>query len=361
MSVKLFRELVRQVKYIVNQECGIMDENGIILACSNESRVGTSERNIQQILDSDEQLIVLNGRGYQKVNINNRYEYIVFLDSDNEESLKYLSLIALNVKNMGVYYDEKFDRSNFIRNILLNNILPGDITLRAKELRVTSNAYRVVFLVKTKGIKDAHPYEVILSLFPNRMKDFIVVIDDESSVLVKELKSEDDLKEVERIAKIIIDTLNTELMVRAMVGIGTIVSNIREIGRSYKEAQTALLVGGIFENEKTIINYNNLGIGRLIYQLPTTLCKLFLNEVFKDNSLDMLDSEIIHTIQKFFENNLNVSETSRQLYVHRNTLVYRLDKIQKLTGLDLRKFDDALIFKFSMMVKKYLDKVDKML
>ncbi|HHY24896.1 MAG TPA: PucR family transcriptional regulator [Clostridiaceae bacterium] len=361
MSVKLFRELVRQVEYIVNQECGIIDENGIILACSNESNVGKSDRNIQKIADSDEQLIIIDGKGYQKVNINNRYEYIVYLDSDNQESLKYLSLIALNVKNMGVYYDEKFDRSNFIRNIILNNILPGDITLRAKELRVASNAYRVVFLIKTEGIKDAHPYEVILSLFPNRTKDFIVVIDDESSVLVKELKSESDIREIERISKIIIDTLNTELMVRAMVGIGTIVNNIRDIGRSYKEAQTALLVGGIFENEKTIINYNNLGIGRLIYQLPTTLCKLFLNEVFKDNSLDLLDSEIFHTIQKFFENNLNVSETSRQLYVHRNTLVYRLDKIQKLTGLDLRKFDDALIFKFSMMVKKYLDKVDKIL
>jgi len=357
LSVKLFRELVRQVEYIVNQECGIMDENGLILACSNESKVGKSDHNIQQITDSDEQLIILDGKGYQKVNINNRYEYIVFLDSDNEESLRYLSLIALNVKNMGVYYDEKFDRSNFTRNIILNNILPGDITLRAKELRVASNAYRVVFLVKTEGVKDAHPYEVILSLFPNRTKDFIIVIDDESTVLVKELKSENDIREVERIAKIIINTLNTELMVRAMVGIGTIVSNIRDIGRSYKEAQTALLVGGIFENEKTIINYNNLGIGRLIYQLPTTLCKLFLKEVFKNNSLELLDGEMFHTIQKFFENDLNVSETSRQLYVHRNTLVYRLDKIQKLTGLDLRKFDDALIFKFSIMVKKYLDKV----
>jgi carbohydrate diacid regulator len=367
LSLKLFRELVRQVDHVVDQEFGIIDENGIILACSNEKKLGRLDDNIQRISDSYDNLVIIGNKCYQKVNINNRYEYIVYLksdgldDTDNEKSLKYLSLIALNVKNMGIYYDEKFDRSNFIKNIILNNILPGDIVLRAKELHVASNVYRVAFLIKTQGIKDAHPYEVILSLFPNRTKDFIIVIDDESTVLVKELRPENETKEIEKIAKIIIDTLNTELMVRAVIGVGTSVNNIRDIGRSYKEAQTALLVGGIFENEKKIINYKNLGIGRLIYQLPPTLCKLFLEEVFKDSSLDLLDSEIFHTIQKFFENNLNVSETSRQLYVHRNTLVYRLDKIQKLTGLDLRKFDDALIFKFSMMVKKYLDKIDKIL
>lgn len=361
LSVKMFRNLVQQVKQMINAECGIMDENGLILACTDENKTGHTVNNLQQVLESDKQLVRLNGKTYQKVNINNRYEYIVYLDSDSEESARYLALIALNVKNMGIYYDEKFDRSNFIRNIMLNNILPGDITLRAKELHVANNAYRVVFLIKTEGNKEAHPYEILLSLFPNRIKDFVIVIDEENVVLVKELKSETDEKEIEKIANIIIDTLNTELMIKATIGVGSVVSNIREIGRSYKEAQTALLVGGIFENEKTIIYYNNLGIGRLIYQLPTTLCKLFLNEVFKNNSRDMLDGETFHTIQKFFENNLNVSETSRQLYVHRNTLVYRLDKIQKLTGLDLRKFDDALIFKVSMMVKKYLEKVEKMM
>jgi len=359
LSVKLLKDMLNQVNNIIDIECGIMDENGLILACSNEERLGRIDDNIAKVMEIDEQVQIINGISYQRVNANNRYEYVVFLHSHNEESLKYLSLIALNVKNISLYYDDKFDRSNFIKNIMLNNILPGDITIRAKELHVANNINRVALLIRTEGVKDAHPYEVILSLFPNRSKDYIVVLDEESIVLVKELKSEQANKEIERIAKTIIGTLNTELMVKAMVGIGTVVKNIRDIGRSYKEAQTALLVGGIFENEKSIVYYNNLGIGRLIYQLPTTLCKLFLNEVFRDNSLELLDTETIHTIQKFFENNLNVSETSRQLYVHRNTLVYRLDKIQKMTGLDLRMFDDALIFKFSMMVKRYLDKVEK--
>ena len=145
-------------------------------------------------------------------------------------------------------------------------------------------------------------------------------------------------------------------MVKASIGIGTIVDSTIDLERSYKEAKMALLVGGIFENDRPIVNYNNLGIGRLIYQIPVEFCKLFLNEVFRTGSFEMLDTETMLTIQKFFENNLNVSETSRQLYVHRNTLVYRLDKIEKITGLDLRRFDDAIIFKVAMLVKRYLDK-----
>lgn len=343
-------------------ECGVTDENGVILACTDESKVGHIDDCVADLPDNDISIHIINNVAYQRIVVNSRYEYVVFICSDKNESLKYLSLIALNVKNISLYYDDKFDKSNFIKNVMMNNILPGDITLRAKELHVSNNVSRVVFLIRTDANKDISPYEVILSIFPNRNKDFVVIIDEENIALVKELRAEGEdkaAKEIERIAKTIVDTLNGELMVKAIVGIGTIVNTIRDIARSYKEAQTALLVGSIFENEKSLIYYNNLGIGRLIYQLPTTLCKLFLNEVFKDNSLERLDTETIHTINKFFENSLNVSETARQLYVHRNTLVYRLDKIQKMTGLDLRMFDDALIFKFSMMVKKYLDKMQK--
>ncbi|HHV96966.1 MAG TPA: PucR family transcriptional regulator [Clostridiaceae bacterium] len=363
MSIKLLKEMLYQVNKIIDIECGVADENGIILACTNESRIGQVDENVVNLPDNNNNSIhVINGIAYQRVVVNSRYEYIVFICSDTDESLKYLSLVALNVRNISSYYDDKFDKSNFIKNVMMNNILPGDIALRAKELHVSNNAKRIVFLIRTEKVNDTSHYEIILSIFPNRNKDFVIVIDEENIALVKELKAEDEeklAKEIESIARTIVDTLNAELMVKAIVGIGTIVDNIRDIARSYKEAQTALLVGGIFENEKSLVYYNNLGIGRLIYQLPTTLCKLFLKEVFKDNSLERLDSETIHTINKFFENNLNVSETARQLYVHRNTLVYRLDKIQKMTGLDLRMFDDALIFKFSMMVKKYLEKMEK--
>jgi carbohydrate diacid regulator len=198
-------------------------------------------------------------------------------------------------------------------------------------------------------------YDTIQNLFPGKTKDFVFVIDDHNIVLIKEVKSVDETEEVEKIAKTIVDTIHTEALMKLYVGIGSVVGNIRQLAKSYKEAQVALEVGKVFDTENYIINYDNLGIGRLIYQLPTTLCELFLAEVFKKESIDALDEETIITIKKFFENNLNVSETSRKLFVHRNTLVYRLDKIQKLTGLDLRIFDHAIVFKVAMMVKKYLD------
>ena len=234
------------------------------------------------------------------------------------------------------------------------------ISRSGEEPHIPINTCRVVFLIKTAESKDIHPHEVVSGLFPKKQKDYVIALDEETLVLIKELKDADDHEDIDRTAKAIIDTLNTELMVKAQIGIGSVVDNIRDIGRSFKEAQTALQIGSIFDSDKAIIDYNNLGIGRLIYQLPTTMCRLFLKEVFKKGSLESLDQETLLTIQKFFENNLNVSETSRQLYVHRNTLVYRLDKIQKTTGLDLRKFDDAITFKVSLLVKKYLDKAESM-
>lgn len=359
--MKLFQSLIYQIKDTIDYEFGITDEAGLILACSDDKAVGTQDPMVLEVLEDKEPSVVINGITYLKIFIKGKLEFVTYIKTDREEGLKYLTLISVNIVNIKQYHEDKFDKNNFIKNVILDNILPSDISVRSKELHIAYNSFRVVFLIKTEKEKEAMVTEILLSLFPNRAKDFVIGLDEENTVLVKELKGDDDLKEIDRTAKIIIDTLNTELMIKAYIGIGTIVDRLRDLGRSFKEAQTALTVGGIFENDKHIINYNNLGIGRLIYQLPTTLCKLFLKEVFDEGSLESLDAETLLTIQKFFENNLNVSETSRQLYVHRNTLVYRLDKIQKITGLDLRKFDDAIIFKVSMLVKKYLDKGESLI
>lgn len=359
--MKLFQSLVNQVREVINDEFGIMDETGLILASSNERAVGQSNSLVPKVLQLKDQFVVMEGISFLKVYIKSKLEFIAYINSEDENCYRDLSLIAINIANIKEYHDEKFDKNSFIKNIIQDNVLPGDIQFRAKELHVTYNAYRVAFLIKTENAREIYTYDIIQGLFPNRAKDFIITIDDENTVLIKDLKTNDDYKEIQKTARIIIDTLSTELMVKAFVGIGTVVDNLKDVARSYKEAQIALLVGGIFENDKHVLNYNNLGIGRLIYQLPTTVCKLFLKEVFRDGSFESLDAETLITIQKFFENNLNVSETSRQLYVHRNTLVYRLDKIEKITGLDLRKFDDAIIFKVAMLVKKYLDKGERML
>ncbi len=360
MSLKLFKSFVNQINDIIDACFGIMDEEGTILACSNGDREGDVDSDAAEMVqESSQDIVISRGVCYGKVVIRNKLQFIAFMESESERDQSMMKLITMNIRNMKVYYDEKYDKANLIKNIIMDNILPGDIALRAKELHLEYNADRIVLQVKTEKNKDVYPPEIIQNLFPDKGRDFVVVLDDENTVLVRQLRSNNKKQEIDRTAKSIVDTLNTELMVKAYVSIGTVAPNIKEIGRSYKEAQTAMLVGGIFESDKSIVNYNNLGLGRLIYQLPTTLCRIFLKEVFTKGSLENLDSETILTIQKFFENNLNVSETARQLYVHRNTLVYRLDKIKKITGLDLREFDDAIIFKVSMLVKRYLDKNDQ--
>ena len=251
-------------------------------------------------------------------------------------------------------HDEKFDRSNFVKNVILDNILPGDIYIKSRELHFNNDASRVVFLIRTTQETEISVFDIIQNFFPDKSKDFVINVNESDIALVKEVRPNVDIKDLEKLARSINDTLLSEFYFNAIIGIGTCVTGIKELAHSFKEAQVALEVGKVFDTEKTIISYENLGIARLIYQLPTTLCDMFLKEVFKRGSIESLDQETLFTIQKFFENNLNVSETSRKLFVHRNTLVYRLEKIKKLTGLDLREFDDAIVFKVALMVNKYL-------
>ena len=236
----------------------------------------------------------------------------------------------------------------------MDNILAGDIYIRAKELHFTTDAPRAVFLVRQVGNSDVATVDVLSGMFADKQQDFVLSINETDIAVIRQLSEPAEPEELEKMARSMEEVLKNELYIKTVIGIGTVAEHLRELSDAYKEAQTAIDVGKVFDTEKSIINYENLGIGRLIYQLPTTLCEIFLSEVFKKNSIDSLDQETLFTINKFFENNLNVSETSRKLFVHRNTLVYRLEKIKKLTGLDLREFDDAITFKVALMVKKYL-------
>lgn len=356
MPSRLFQNIISQLKDVIHAAIGILDASGNIVACSEEHiHLKVNEELIEEFENKD--VVVKDGFTFRAFKVRNKVEYIVFIQGEDEVALTYSGIMMISISNLKQLYDEKYDKTNFIKNVIFDNILPGDIGLKAKDLHLALEVNRVVFLIrihKHTGLNLLHVYDTVKSLFPERNKDFVINIDDDNIALVKELKGNTDSESLEKLAKTIVDTISTEVMTKVTIGIGTIAPNIRELARSYKEAQVALEVGKVFDTEKSIISYNNLGIGRLIYQLPTTLCELFLSEVFKKDSIDALDDETIFTIQKFFENNLNVSETARQLYVHRNTLVYRLDKIQKITGLDLRTFDDAIIFKVAMMVKKYL-------
>ena len=288
------------------------------------------------------------------VGSSNFFEYAVFCSGDDENAKAFCSVAYIALNDAKVFYEEKHDRGTFVKNIIMHNFLPGDIYIRAKELHFATDAPRAVFLIRQVGRSDVATVDILSGMFPDKMQDFVLSINETDIAVVKQITVNTPSEELEKIAVNIENTLKNELRIKTSIGIGTISEHLRELADSYKEAQTAIEVGKVFDTEKSIMRYENLGIGRLIYQLPTTLCEIFLSEIFKKSSIDCLDQETLFTINKFFENNLNVSETSRKLFVHRNTLVYRLEKIKKLTGLDLRQFDHAIVFKVALMVRKYL-------
>ena len=351
MSNRLFQGVIHQMKDAIDKTFGVIDQSQTIIACSELGRIGEQ---VSILPYNSSELFTSGGYTFKALDVNQGAGYTVFVEGDDIISSKYASVLSVSFSNIKFYYDEKYDRSNFIKNIILDNILPGDIYLKARELYFNSDVLRTVILIRSYDKNDISVYDVLQNLFPDKTKDFVININETDIALVKETKMGIEPKHIENLASTIADTLSGEFYAHAVIGIGTTVDNLKDLARSFKEAQTALEVGKVFDTEKTIISYDNLGIARLIYQLPTTLCETFLKEIFKRGSIDSLDQETLFTIQRFFENNLNVSETSRKLFVHRNTLVYRLEKIKKITGLDLREFDHAIVFKIALMVNKYL-------
>lgn len=355
MSNRLFQGLIHQMRDTMDCVIGVVDSTATIIACSELTKIGTTNEFVTMDLNDSHDLFVRDGYTYKPFGSHIKPDYAVFVEGTDDNAAKYANIMSITLSSIKQYYDEKYDRNNFIKNVVLDNVLPGDIVVKARELHFNSDVNRVVFLIRILSSNDVSAYDVIQNLFPDKTKDFVFNITESDIVLVKEIKSANvESKDLEKLARSISDTLSGEFYTRVNVGIGTAVVGVKDLARSFKEAQIALEVGKVFDTDKSIVSYDNLGIARLIYHLPTTLCETFLQEVFKKNSIESLDHETLFTIQKFFENSLNVSETSRKLFVHRNTLVYRLEKIKKLTGLDLREFDHAIIFKIALMVKKYL-------
>lgn len=354
MSNRLFQGLVHQMKETIDTTIGVVDDAATIIACSDLTKIGTTNEFVSLDLSDVHDIFIRDGYTYKPFGSHTKPEYAVFVEGTDESAAKYANILAIFLYNIKQYYDEKYDRNNFIKNVVLDNVLPGDIVIKARELHFSAEVNRVVLLIRIVSANEVSAYDVIQNLFPDKNKDFVFTISESDIVLVKEIKGSVETKDLEKLARSIADTLSSEFYTRVNVGIGTIVNNVKELSCSFKEAQMAIEVGKVFDTNESIMSYDNLGIARLIYNLPTTLCEIFLKEVFKRGSIESLDHETLFTIQKFFENNLNVSETSRKLFVHRNTLVYRLEKIKKLTGLDLREFDHAIIFKIALMVKRYL-------
>ena len=357
MSGRIFQNVVLQFKDTTDRTVGVIDAEGTVIACSELTGIGKKWAKYVEAIDAAEGgCIALEGKTFKALEgWGGQFDFAAFTRGEDALSSTVCSMATVALNTAKSYYEEKHDKTSFVKSILSDNILLSDIYVRAKELHVEAELNRGVFVVRRTDEKaDAIPVETVQNIFPDRQTSFVLSMGEDDVVLVQQLGDNVEMSDLEKTAAQIEETLRVNGESTVVVGIGTVATHLRDLAKSYKEAQMAIEVGKVFDTEKYIISYENLGIGRLIYQLPTTLCEMFLQEVFKKNPIDALDKETLFTINKFFENNLILSETARKLFVHRNTLVYRLEKIKKLTGLDLREFDDAITFKVALMVKKYL-------
>jgi len=265
--------------------------------------------------------------------------------------------LASQLHNLMVAYKDKVDKNSFFQNLLLDNLLLVDIYNRAQKLHIEAVCPRCVFVIELNSIKDPSAYEMVRELFNTHNGDFVTTVDEDHIVVIKTLSVDDTYEDMDADAKMLVDMFSSEAMMSVRVSYGTIVSDIKGISKSYKEANMALDVGKIFYTDKNVVSYSSLGIGRLIFQLPINLCEMYIDEVFGGDLPEEIDDEILYTINKFLDNSLNVSETARQLYIHRNTLIYRIEKLEKATGMDVRNFEDALSFRIAMMVLGYVSYV----
>jgi len=353
ISNQILQNTIEGLKTISRVDLCIMDIEGKILVSTFPEPVSNGAE-ILSFVESPADSQVVKGHQFFKVYDEHQLEYVLIVGGGSEDIYMVGKLAAFQIENLLVAYKERFDKDNFIKNLLLDNLLLVDIYNRAKKLHIEVNVRRVVFILETNQSKDFNLLECVKNVFHGKTGDFITAVDEKNIIIVKELLPTDGYEEMNKIAASILDALGSSPSGETHIAYGTIVKELKEVSRSYKEARMALDVGKIFFGERDVIAYSSLGIGRLIYQLPIPLCKMFIKEIFADKSPDDFDEETLVTINKFFENSLNVSETSRQLYIHRNTLVYRLDKLQKSTGLDLRVFEDAITFKIALMVVRYM-------
>ncbi len=360
ISNQVIQTSIDELKAITKVDIYIFDQDGGKVASTAEEMT-ISRDIIVNFAGSPADSQVVGGYHFLKILDDGEVAYVLAARSANDDAYMVAKIAVSQLQNLIIAYKERFDRNNFFQNLILDNLLLVDIYNRAQKLHIEVECPRIVYVIETKMEKDNSAMEMLKGLFSSQNGDFLTAVDEKNIILIKSVERDESPAALEQTAHMIVDMMNSEALLNVRVAYGTVVRELREVSKSYKEAIMALDVGRIFYAEKNVTAYSALGIGRLIYQLPVNLCRIFIEEIFNGNQVYDIDDETLTTINKFFENNLNVSETSRQLFIHRNTLVYRIEKLQKATGLDIRTFDDALTFKIAMMVvsyMKFLDTVD---
>ena len=357
ISNQILQNTIDGLKNIAHVELYVLDIDGKEVAATSQE-IGNVAAVARDFVKSPADSQEIQGYQYFKIYDEQQLEYILICTGTGENIYMLGKMIAYQIQSLLIAYKERFDKDNFIKNLLLDNLLLVDIYSRAKKIHIQSDAKRIAMIVETSSGRDSNALELARTHFGNA-NDFVTEVDEDNIIIVKDVNDYAKPSDISKIAEEMIATLTKDGLTGVRIAYGTVVGEIKEVSRSYKEAKMALDVGKIFFDERKVICYSELGIGRLIYQLPIPLCKMFIKEIFGGRNPDDFDQETLTTIDKFFENSLNVSETSRQLFIHRNTLVYRLDKLQKSTGLDLRVFDDAITFKIALMVVRYMKYMDR--
>lgn len=365
ISNQILQNTIDGLKEITDIELHVLDPEGNELAGTVQAPYDTPQE-AKDFAASGQEMMTTGNRHYFKILDDGQPEFVVVTKGGQKEAQVVGRMTAFQLRSLLTAYKEHFDRDNFIKNLLLDNLLLVDIFNRAKKLHIRADLRRAVLIITYRGGRNLGVQEMVRSIPAVTADDFVTEVDADNVVVVRHVQETPDDgeqpgadAEIIRIATQIAAHLEQEGVSGVRIACGTTVAELREVSRSYKEAKMALDVGRIFSEGSRVVSYTELGIGRLIYQLPIPLCRMFIKEIFDNKRPDMFDEETLQTIEKFFENNLNVSETSRQLFIHRNTLVYRLDKLQKMTGLDLRVFEDAITFKIAMMVVKYMSHMEK--
>lgn len=353
ISSQTIQTSIDELKAITKVDLGVFEPSGAVVASTLDC-VDIKDNLIAGFAASPADSQVIGSHHLLKILDEGELLYILMATGTGDDVYMVGKIAVCQIRNLAIAYKERVDRNNFFQNLILDNLLLVDIYNRAKKLHIEVSAPRAVFLVETGVEKDGIITEVLKGMFSNQASDYITAVDESSVILVKAIEPDSTHEDLMDMAQTIVSMMNAEAMINVKVAFGTVVQELKDVSKSYKEAKMALDVGKIFYAEKNVVAYSTLGIGRLIYQLPVNLCKIFIEEIFGENVPGNLDEETLNTINKFFENNLNVSETSRQLFVHRNTLVYRIARLQETTGLDLRNFDDALTFKIALMVVNYM-------
>ncbi|MCR5282635.1 MAG: helix-turn-helix domain-containing protein [Lachnospiraceae bacterium] len=352
ITTQVIQKCIDDLKTISKVDLQIFDDEGGFVAQTQDAPAADADT-IKQFRESAADSQSIGGRQYLKIYEEGQPAYILIC-GDSAEEYMIGKIAASQIQSLTVAYREKYDRNNFFQNLILDNMLLVDIFNRAKKLHIETTKPRTVLILEFPQGKENAAVDYLKGMFMEQSGDYVTTVDENILIVIKQLEEGDSYPEIEEVAEEIVSTMNSEAMLNVKVASGTIVHELKDVSKSYKEAKMALDVGKIFYEERDIVSYHTLGIGRLIYQLPPNLCKLFIEEIFGGEVPEELDEETLVTIKTFLENNLNVSETSRQLFVHRNTLLYRLEKLEKLTGLDIRVFDDALTLKIALMVVKYV-------